>query len=270
MNRGLLDLARKEFLVLGMASARAFRYVAQVFQTIDQLIYRVFPHVFLEIMRKYFRLKVEGLENIPRRGPALIAPNHSGYLGFDSFLLAHEIQKGCGRLPRILTHHLWFRSRTTATPMQKAGFVEATMASGLEQLNKNNLLIVFPEGESGNFKPSVKRYHLQPFKSGFIRMALLRQCPIVPTLVIGAEETHINLTRINLPKRLRGLMLPLPLNVIPLPAKWKIVFLSPITLPYKASAADDRELVREIAGELREEMQRALSNEIARRGSIFF
>jgi 1-acyl-sn-glycerol-3-phosphate acyltransferase len=151
----------------------------------------------------------------------------------------------------------------------KIGFVEANRENAMKQLGKNNLIVVFPEGEFGNFKPSVKRYHLQPFKRGFIRMALATQSPIVPTLVIGAEETHLNLTQLKLPKRLRSLVLPLPLNLIPLPVKWKIVFLKPIYLPYKPEAADDEELVRELADEVREEMQKAISHEVATRGSLF-
>lgn len=235
----------------------------------EHLVYRAMPHFVMELMRKYFRLEVEGLENIPRRGPALIAPNHSGYLGFDALMLAHEIQRSTGRLPRVLTHHLWFLSKLTAVAASKAGFIEANMENGLKHLKKQNLLVVFPEGETGNFKPSVKRYHLQEFRRGFIRMALDAQCPIVPTLVIGAEETHINLSQLKLPKALSNLILPLPLNLIPLPAKWKIVFLRPIQLPYKAGAAEDEELVRELAADVREEMQQALSLEVANRESIF-
>ena len=235
----------------------------------EVLIYRVLPHFLMEIARKYFRLQVEGLENIPRRGPAIIAPNHSGYSGFDAFLLSHEIFKGSGRVPRVLTHHFWFLSQATAVPAEKVGFIEATMANGLAQLKKNNLVVLFPEGETGNFKPSVNRYHLQEFKRGFIRMALKQQAPIVPTLILGAEESHINLANIKFTKYLRGALIPLPLNLIPLPAKWKIVFLPPIHLPYKPSAADDRELVIELASEIRETMQQSISDEVSRRGSIF-
>lgn len=236
----------------------------------EVLMYRVIPHFLMEIARKYFRLQIEGVENIPRRGAALIAPNHSGYSGFDAFLLSHQIYRATGRIPRVLTHHLWFVSKTTAIPAEKVGFIEATMANGLEQLKKNNLVVLFPEGESGNFKPTTKRYHLQEFRRGFIRMALLRQCPIVPTVILGAEETHINLATLKFAKYLRGIVLPLPLNVIPLPAKWKIKFLPPIHLPYRPSAADDRELVDELAIEIRESLQRAISDEVSRRGSIFF
>lgn len=236
----------------------------------ETLMYQVVPHFLMEVARKYFRLQVEGTENIPRRGPALICPNHSGYSGFDALLLSHEIFKSTGRIARVLTHQFWFLSKATAIPAEKVGFIEASMANGMKQLKKNNLVILFPEGENGNFKPTTKRYHLQEFKRGFIRMALLRQCPIVPTLILGAEETHINLAKLKFTKYLRGVVLPLPLNVIPLPAKWKIVFLPPIHLPYKPGAADDAELIDELAQDIREQMQAALAEELSKRGSVFF
>jgi 1-acyl-sn-glycerol-3-phosphate acyltransferase len=100
-------------------------------------------------------------------------------------------------------------------------------------------------------------------------MALQTGAPIIPTLVIGAEETHINLSQLKFTKYLRGIVLPLPLNVIPLPVKWKIVFLEPIVLPYKPSAADDRELVYEISQDIQEKMQEAISAEIKKRSSRF-
>ncbi len=40
----------------------------------DTLIFRVLPRFLLEILRKYFRLEIEGAENIPRRGGVVIAP----------------------------------------------------------------------------------------------------------------------------------------------------------------------------------------------------
>jgi len=205
------------------------------------LAYRVLPHFLMKLAEKYFRLQIEGAEHIPRRGPALIAPNHSGFSGIDALLLSHEVFKLSGRLPRLLT-----------------------------QLKKNNLVIVFPEGEAGNFKPSNKRYHLQPFKSGFVRMALLRQCPIIPTLILGAEETHFNLANLKFSKFLPGVTLPLPFNILPLPAKWKIKFLPPIFLPYQPDAVDDRELLDELLEELREQFQTAISEEVAQRGSVYF
>ncbi|MDX9731265.1 MAG: lysophospholipid acyltransferase family protein, partial [Bdellovibrionales bacterium] len=156
----------------------------------ERMIYRALPRFMMEIARRYFRLEVEGLEHIPRRGAGIIAPNHSGYSGFDAFLLANEIHRSTGRLPRILTHHFWFLTKATAIPAEKVGFVEATTQNGRDLLKRNNLIVLFPEGEHGNFKPTTKRYHLQEFKRGFVRLAIERQCPIIPVLIIGAEETH--------------------------------------------------------------------------------
>ena len=221
-------------------------------------------------MTKYFRMTVEGVENIPRKGPGLLTPNHSGYSGFDAFLLGHQIHKATKRTARILTHRLWFINPTTAIPMNKMGFIEATKKNGNEQLSKNNLVVLFPEGEYGNFKPSTKAYHLQEFKRGFIRMAIKNQCPIIPTLILGAEETHINLAQLKFSKYLRGTVLPIPLNIIPLPAKWHIIFMDPIELPYTEKHLEDRELIGELATDIRETMQARLSHEVNKRKNLYF
>jgi 1-acyl-sn-glycerol-3-phosphate acyltransferase len=236
----------------------------------DVLLYRIMPKLCLEIVRKYFRLEVEGIENIPKKGRALLTPNHSGYSGFDAILMGNEIHSHLNRIPRVLTHQLWFFSKATAIPAQKMGFIEATTQNGLKFLEKNNLVVLFPEGENGNFKPSSHRYRLQEFRRGFVRMAIMTQSPIVPVLIIGAEETHINLRKLKFTKYLIGSVLPLPLNIIPLPAKWKIKFLEPIHLPYKPDAVNDNELVHEIADEIRETMQEALNKELSQRKSVYF
>jgi len=233
------------------------------------IFYRILPHFILEIMTKYFRLKIVGAKNIPKKGGAVIAPNHSGFAGFDVVLLSHHIQKATNRTPRVLTHALWFITKSLSIPMNKMGFIEATTPNGIKFLKKKQLVVLFPEGEHGNFKPSNQAYKLQEFKRGFVRMAIRTGTPIIPCLIIGAEETHINITKLKLSKFLKGTVLPLPLNTLPLPAKWKIVFLKPIHLPYKPNKADDKELVHEIASDIREQMQRELSNIIKKRKHIF-
>lgn len=235
----------------------------------ETLLYKLLPHFFLELMKTYFRVQVEGAENLPKRGKVLVTPNHSGVSGFDAMVLQHEITRATGRHPRVLTHHLWFMTKTTSIPANRLGFIEATTDNGVKALNKNQIVVLFPEGEYGNFKPSSKAYQLQEFKRGFIRMAIMTGAPIVPTLILGAEETHVNLSRLKLTKFLRGVVLPLPLNIIPLPSKWKIIFMEPIYLPYKCEAADDRELMREIAVDLQERMQDRLNKELRKRGSVF-
>ncbi len=236
----------------------------------DALLYEYLPKFFMELLTKYFRLQVEGLENIPKKGGALISPNHSGFAGLDAMLLSHVVHANTQRVAHVMTHHFWFLTKATSLPANKLGFVEATKDNGLDLLKKKKLLVLFPEGEHGNFKPSIKAYRLQEFKRGFVRMALETQVPIVPAIVIGAEETSINLSQLKFSKYLRGTILPLPLNLLPLPAKWKIKFLPPLLLPYKPTAKDDVELVHEICSDVRERMQRAINIELKKRESTFF
>lgn len=235
----------------------------------ETVLYKILPHFFMELMQKYFRVQVEGAENIPKRGPAIIAPNHSGVSGFDAMVLHHEITRASGRYPRVLTHHLWFLTKTTSIPASKLGFIEANMENGVKSLRKQQLVILFPEGEAGNFKPSSKAYQLQEFKRGFIRMALETGAPIVPTIVIGAEETHVNISQLQMTKFLRGLVIPVPLNLLPLPSKWKIIFLEPIKIPHGPDKLGDRDLIREIAFEIQEKMQTRIREEISKRESVF-
>jgi len=237
--------------------------------SLEKMIYRFLPNLLMEIMRKYFRVQVEGLENLPKRGAAIVAPNHSGVSGFDAMVIMHEIERHLKRVPRVMTHHFWFLTKSTAIPAEKLGFVEATTENGLQQLRKKNIIVLFPEGEKGNFKPSSKAYQLQEFKRGFVRMALETGAPIIPTMVIGAEETHINLSQLKFTKFLRGVVLPLPLNIIPLPTKWTIKFLKPVHLPYKPSAIDDTDLVHEIALEIQEQIQNEILAALKTRKSIF-
>lgn len=235
----------------------------------DALIYKVLPHYLMEIIKTYFRVTVSGVENLPKRGAAIVAANHSGVSGFDAMVLHHEINLAVGRFPRVLTHHLWFVNPLTAIPAMRLGFIEANLKNGLKSLQKNQLVVIFPEGESGNFKPSVAAYQLQEFKRGFIRMALKAQVPIIPTLIIGAEESHINLKKLKLSKWMKGLTLPLPLNIIPLPSKWHIIFLEPIYLNYGPEAAEDSELIRELAEDFQERLQQKLNEALANRAHIF-
>ncbi len=235
----------------------------------EELMFHALPHFLGEIMAKYFRVELEGLEHIPKKGAGLIVSNHSGYSGFDAFLLCHHIYDETKRTPRVLTHKFWFLTKATAIPARKLGFIEAKSGNGVDTLHNEKLLLIFPEGEDGNFKPTSERYELQPFKHGLIRMALETGAPIIPTIVIGAEETHINLAKLKFSKYLKGLTLPLPLNIIPLPARWKLKFLPPFKLKYGIEALRDSAKVDELTEGLQRYMQKELRKELKKRKWIF-
>ena len=63
----------------------------------------------LKFLKNYFRIEIEGLENLPPTGQkGLVCPNHSGFAGTDAVLLADLIHEHTGRRPRILAHRAFF------------------------------------------------------------------------------------------------------------------------------------------------------------------
>ena len=223
------------------------------------LLYRTLPQLGLELVEKYLRVDVEGIENIPTRGPGILVPNHSGFMGFDALLLSHYIQKNRGRIPRILLHRLFYFRGILDRHAKKFGFLKASYENGISALKQNKLIMVFPEAEEGNFKPINRKYRLQNFRPGFVKMAERTRAPIIPILIIGAEETHINLGQL----KLLNQVLPLPLNIFPLPAKWKIKILEPVRFS-ETSSTD------EFVSGLRSRMQTELNHEVSNRGYVYF
>jgi len=228
----------------------------------EDLAFKLIPVLTLEIIRKYLRVETEGLEHVPKDGSAIIISNHSGYAGFDVLMLCNEIRRETSRIARTVAHKLWFLGKPVKVVSEKMGFVEADMNHSLEILNEKELLILFPEGEAGNFKPTHRRYRLQEFKRGFARLAMITGAPIIPAVVIGAEETHINLSQIHFTKYLLGLAVPIPLNVIPLPIKWKIKFLPPIYLNATPADAMDRKKVFAVSRQMKHLLQKTIIEEL--------
>jgi len=230
------------------------------------LFYRTLPHFVFEWLERYFRVEVEGEEHLPRNGGAILLPNHSGFIGLDALILGHWICKSQGRIPRIMLHKLWFKGGILRGAARSLGFVEASYKEGRATLEKKKLLMLFPEGEEGNFKPTGERYRLKPFRDGFVRMAAELGAPVIPVLIIGAEESNITVAQF----RLFNQILPLPLNFMPLPAKWKIRFLPPIQVSNSALPIKSVEIAGAIAAGIRVEMQAAISSEVTKRKYVYF
>jgi len=237
--------------------------------TKEDLAYKILPNFLLEIFQKYLRVTTEGTEHIPKTGPCIVIGNHSGYMGFDALMLGHQIHLATQRVPRIIAHKLWFLHPKISVHAKKLGLVAANLENGLKVLERKQPLLLFPEGEEGNFKLTKYRYRLRKFRRGFVRLALQTGAPIVPSIVIGAEETHITIKQIRWAKELLGIIIPVPLNVIPLPAKWYIKFFKPIYLKKDPTKADDLEYVTKISRQIRLKIQRDIHRELKRRKHIF-
>lgn len=225
-----------------------------------------------EVLAHYFRLRVRGVKRLPSSGRAILIANHSGFAGFDAMMIGHLVRKYAKRSYKMVAHRAYFDMFQTLRVIARAvGFTEAKMAKAMEILEQEELLVVFPEGERGNFKSSWQRYHMRPFHTGFLRLAIATGAPIIPCLVVGAEESNFNFGNIDLSKYIPHLVVPLPVNILPLPAKWSIEFLPPIDLgPTSTKLLDDHEWIQHKTAVIQAAMQRQLSKRVAARSGIYW
>lgn len=222
---------------------------------------------YLRLLRGYTRLKADGLEHIPP-GPAILAANHTGWLGLDYALTALVLHDELGRTPRGLVHAAWFRASATADFARKVGFAPVSKEAMAHAVRHGHLAMVFPEGEKGAFRPD-SGYQVSEFARGFVRVAIEEGVPIVPVAILGGEESNPVGRTIDTYEELLRMPIPVPKNVLPKPVKWRIRVLPRVKVP-RGTKADDRAKVHAIAAEVRGKVQAALDTLKVERGHPYF
>ena len=235
--------------------------------------------------RYWFRVEVEGVENVPAEGGALLVSNHSGALPPDAPMIMQSIRhEHANPRPLYMLGEHWFKGYPGVGLLaNKMGLVGAHPANAQRLLrDEGRLALVFPEGQKGSRKLYWQRYKLRRFgRGGFVRTAIRAGVPIVPVAVVGAEEAMPIFAHVPLLQRLTGLIY-FPVNhAFPhfglaaagmyMPAKFKIRFLEPVDLSgHGAEDADDVALVQRIAEDIRGRIQDELDSLVAARGSVWF
>ncbi len=201
----------------------------------------------------YFRADVRGLDHIPRQGPVLLVGNHSGgTLIADTFVFAQAFYDHFGPERRFhqLAHDLVFKLPGLRMLVERYGTVPASPQNMNRALAGGAALLVYPGGDHETFRPSWESDRIDfAHRTGFVRLALEHNVPVVPVVAIGGQETALFLGQgrrvaktLGLDRLMRLKVLPpvlgpplgltildLPIRV-PLPAKISIRVLKPIDL----------------------------------------
>jgi 1-acyl-sn-glycerol-3-phosphate acyltransferase len=243
-----------------------------------------FDATLLEFFYRYwFRVEVEGIENVPATGGAMLVSNHSGALPPDAPMIAKAIREEHTH-PRplnITVEHFFKGYPGFSMLIPKIGCVAAHPANVHRLLyDEEQLVLVFPEGRKGTEKLYKDRYRLRRFgRGGFVDAAMRARAPIVPVCVVGAEESAPVFAQLGLFKRLTGLLYFPITPTFPhfglagmlgyLPAKFKIRFLEPLTFD-EEGLHEDKALVQTVAHDIRSRIQENLWDMVARRRSVWF
>ena len=195
---------------------------------------------FLDLLvKRYFRVNVSGVDNIPQKGRALIVANRSGTLPWDGLVLRSALRAARPELSplRWLTEDSIFHYPFLGVFMNRLGAVRACPENAERLLRQDRLVAAFPEGSQGSGKLFRQRYQLQRFgRGGYVKLALKHGAPILPTAIIGAEETNPLLRRARILGRSFGTdYLPItptfpwlgPLGLLPAPVSGASPSVSP-------------------------------------------
>ena len=147
----------------------------------------------------YFRADVRGMDHIPAEGPVLLVGNHSGGVMIaDTFVFAQSFYDHFGpeRVFHQLAHDLVFKAAGARALVQRYGTVPASPDNMAKALNRDAALLVYPGGDDETFRPSWESSTVDFAKrTGFIKLALEHNVPIVPVVSIGGQETGLFLGR---------------------------------------------------------------------------
>ncbi|MBI1821453.1 MAG: 1-acyl-sn-glycerol-3-phosphate acyltransferase [Nitrospirae bacterium] len=149
------------------------------------MLYAVLHLFSFIIFKLFFNLKVEGRQNIPKKGGAILASNHASYA--DILLI------GCGiwrRLRYVAKAEIFkkFLSRGIWTylggiPINRRGVNRDSFKKIIDQVEKKgNLVVIFPEGTRSTDG------HLKEAKMGIGMLVSLSGAKVIPTYISGSEK----------------------------------------------------------------------------------
>jgi 1-acyl-sn-glycerol-3-phosphate acyltransferase len=158
------------------------------------LFYWVLKHILLgPLMKLFCRPRIEGVENVPERGGAILVSNHLAVA--DSFFMPLMMP----RRVTFLAKREYFTGTGVKGKLQKLFFTgvgqvpidrssgtaaQAALDTGVRLLREGKLLGIYPEGTRS---PDGRLYK---GKTGVARMALEANVPVIPIAMFGTDKVN--------------------------------------------------------------------------------
>ena len=242
-------------------------------------------YLFNPLMDFWFRMEIEGWEKLPPP-PALLIGIHSGApFVWDAWTVGIQWWRRFGDDRRLhgTAHDALMAAPGIGTYFRKMGVLPAAPDSIAGALAAGRDVAVWPGGEIDSLRPWTDRDRaVLAGRTGFIRMAIQAQVPIVPIATVGGPDSMPVIAKgkglaraLQLDKVARLKMFPIALQApwglspavlpeIPLPTKIRAAFQDPVVFDVGPERASDDEYVNRKYREVRRSIQSGM-DALARR-----
>ena len=209
----------------------------------------------------------------------MLIGNHAGQVAFDGLMImaAMVLEAQPPRLARAMGEYWLGTLPWLGVLLDRIGSSVGTPQTCADMLNRGECILAFPEGIRGMNKVYADAYQLQEFGSGFMRLALQTNTPIIPFSVVGSEEQAPSIANLTGVGRLIGApAFPItltwpwlgPIGALPLPARYHIDFGEPLV--FEGDHNDEDEVIDRRVESVKATIQSMIRDGLARRESIFF
>ncbi|MGK4002572.1 lysophospholipid acyltransferase family protein [Sorangium sp. So ce1036] len=192
----------------------------------------------------YFTVGVSGAEHVPARGRAMLVGNHSGGIAIDGAMVVASMffEMDPPRLAEGMAEKFINRLPFTSLWSSRTGQFTGLPEHASRLLEDERLLVVFPEGARGTAKLYGERNSLVHFGSGFLRLALKTNTPIIPFGFVGGGEAVPTVANSYTVGRLFGVpYIPITPYLVPapLPVRLEITYGEPMRFPGTGAEEDE-------------------------------
>jgi 1-acyl-sn-glycerol-3-phosphate acyltransferase len=237
------------------------------------------------LMDYWFRMEIEGWENIPAP-PALLVGIHSGApFVWDAWTIGVQWWRRFGddRPLHGTAHDALMAAPLIGNYFRKMGVIPAAPDSMATALAEGHDVALWPGGEVDSLRPWTQRDKaVLAGRTGFIRMAINTGVPIVPIATVGGPDSMPVITKgrglakaLQIDKLARIKIMPIALSApwglspaflpeIPLPTKIRTAFQEPVEVVHDPEKAKDDDYVEQKYEEVRQSIQTGMDT-LARR-----
>ncbi len=150
------------------------------------MFYWIMKAILTPILRALWPTRVEGIENVPQRGPAILAANHLAFL--DSLFLPSLLRRRVTYVAKAEYFDSWktrwFFTGVGQIPIRREGgdASQGALMAAKEVLLHGGLFGIYPEGTRS---PDGR---LHRGRTGVARLALETGAPLVPVGIVGSRD----------------------------------------------------------------------------------